>query len=433
MRGSIESLEHLLSRRRVKHIYATCKESPSYELFSRSLPPECVVEYSPPPNFASFEDDLDIYSRTDAWDLLHAIGVNELFLISAPTKEFEKWARPKKARLVSPPSDYGSRFEDKIKFHDLMLASGVPVPDGVTIKKRMEIPAHFPYPGVLQVPRSHGSLGTFKVNSYEETLRTISKRKLSFPLVLRRFIDGPAFGITLLIGPRKTIFSAIRLQCSLPGKGDKLLYCGVQWVPSHALSRREIASIEFVFSRVAAALRKAGFCGMANLDFVLSELGPVVIECNPRISGASPHLGMEPSLLHGLSYCDEYSRVASGKDPTRNLPHLPKSNFEGTLLDFDFLLGKLSKDSTKSSRVKTGFYAPKGGAAEFKTYSLKEASKLTRWILVQPFQNAGDPFGPNPSLGIAVTSFPIFSFSKNKATLPIKSDKIIRSLSPLFL
>ena len=90
----------------------------------------------------------------------------------------------------------------------------------------------------------------------------------------------------------------MRLQCYRAQEGRKnLLFAGLQWLPTRSLSPGLRARIEAVMLQLGVALHGRRFVGTANVDFMVEGEDVLLLECNPRLSAATPQLLRHRELM----------------------------------------------------------------------------------------------------------------------------------------
>jgi hypothetical protein len=131
----------------------------------------------------------------------------------------------------------------------------------------------------------------------------------------------------------------VRLQCYHPdGEGTApRAFAGVQWIPSSALARGLRRRLDVTFLSLGELLYRRRFFGFANVDFMIDGRGRIfVLECNPRMSAATPQLLRFPELLGGVSAGALFLQGFLGgrgypRDHARR--PLPTTEYQGATLD----------------------------------------------------------------------------------------------------
>lgn len=332
MVASISSLDLLLSGMRDRYV-CIAQEKDSYAQFATAnLPAEHMVLVSDAGE--DFSDDAVIQSAMLS-DILLRKGMNA-FLPSCFTSEsINTWAQEHGVTVIAPDPLLQEQLEEKLFFNDVLHREAIPVPESYVLRTNTDVRESLPFPGVLQVPKSWGGLGTYFVDSYEQLQGIFRQEKPVFPLLYRAFVQGHALGVTLLIGGSKTAFSSVRSQLFVPASDGPPLFLGTQWVMRRSLPMKALQQLEQALEQLAGALRALGFRGMANVDCVLTEDEAFLIECNPRQSLCTCQLAQHPELLHGLDAMEEYIACFTRGDISTHAPSIPDTDFEGCVLDLD--------------------------------------------------------------------------------------------------
>ena len=328
-------------------------------------------------------------------------GVRELLLPSACSPEIRTWAHQTGVTLLA--TDDGDRhdLENKLTFHRLLERLDLPRPRGGPWRVgsgRLPIDG----PAVVQVPRSLGGEGTFFVSGAADVAALVAAGRLvrGERVLVRERVMGVPYGITVFVAPGHIALSAVRRQCTEPAVADTLgplTFAGVQWVPTAALPF--VSRVEEVCLRLGDALHKRRFSGFANLDFVLGEAGEVwLIECNPRLSAATPQLLRHPETI-GVSVVEGFLGAAG-----RFLPHparfgLPPSRFAGASMD---LIARA--DGPLRRAHASGRYAQDGDGLRWLGPEVTHGALALVW-----FARAGQVAQLGDTLGTLLAEAPLFA------------------------
>jgi hypothetical protein len=286
----------------------------------------------------------ELLTRSDIHEALKAHGVHALFHAAVCTPGTHAWAARHRVRLWMVDFEEQRRLEDKIWFDAFLRRHRIPAPAGaaITLRGRMETALPFRGRAVIQARDSVGGEGTYFVDgpSSAAALVDAGALRLGERYLVRRYVDGDAYGITVFVAPGRVALSAIRRQCYYPPSGgapSSRVFAGIQWVPSRALSPRLRGGIDRVFLRLGDLLYERRTFGLANFDFMVDAAERVlVIECNPRMSAATPQLLHFPELLSGGGVGDAFvegfvHRRAFTRSPART--RVPDTTYEGATLD----------------------------------------------------------------------------------------------------
>jgi hypothetical protein len=274
--------------------------------------------------------------RSDIHDLMKRAGADALLMSASCSPQAHAWAKRHGITLLM--SDYAQqrRLEDKIQFDAFLRRHGIPRPRGgvVTLGPRWRMPIRGR--AVVQTPESMGGEGTHFVDDaagVEALLRSGVLARGARCLV-REHIDGRPYGITIFVAPGLVALSPIRLQCY---QEPNRAFAGIQWIPTADLSRLLRRRIDATFLKLGALLYQRRFFGFANVDFMVDGRERVrVIECNPRMSAATPQLLGRPELLSGLRAAEIFIGGFRGRRAyprTFERRPVPESGYRGATLD----------------------------------------------------------------------------------------------------
>lgn len=426
-----ENLECLLSRRRGELLHAVAREAPAFELYRHSLPARRLVPFGLARRVRSFLNDDKTIERSDLTRALRSAGAGGFVPSYRSSPHLERWGAEAGLELLTPSYRLQRFLEDKLRFHRLLEQHGLPAPAGRELTAPEQIRALPPFPLVCQTPDGEGMEGTFLVDSRRELRARLERGALKLPLLCRRFVRGTALGITIVVGARELILSAVRHQCRRLHRRQRDL-AGVQWAAElpHAL-RTAIARVMAALGRV---LRQTGFRGAANVDFVVDSGGGagqvLIIECNPRWSSSTPLLALEPELLHGLDLVTEYIRAVRGFPLSAHRPRLPRSRFEGAYVD----LGEWALSVTRAagrrvvdSMPRLGVYGFEGDRLRFLSPDVGDLHAGDR-LLLHYSTPPRTRLGARSDLGSLLTRFPLFSFREGRAALTRRGHALLEQL-----
>jgi hypothetical protein len=313
----------------------------------------------------------EILRRSDVTIALKRAGARALFLHSACSRGIHAWARRHGIRLLMSDYLHQRRLEDKIWLDAFLRLHGIPTPAGGpgTLGRARRLPVRGR--AVIQERASMGGDGTYFVDGPEGAAALVSKGVLARGerYLVRARIEGLAYGITVLVAPSRVALSAVRLQCYREGDGVRRIFAGVQWIPSAALGEPLRRRIDEIFLKLGGLLYKRGFFGFANFDFMVDERGQIfVLECNPRMSAATPQLFSRPELLSGISAGAVFLRGFLGRRRfSRSIERsgVPTITFEGSTLDIVPGLSPAGRSSVVSRELASGVYSLGAGGLAY--------------------------------------------------------------------
>jgi len=398
--------------------------TPEHHFVQQQLPASQVLPYR------LTRDDLGIYPTTeellvhsDIAAVLAARGVTALLLSCSCSDGIWDWAQRHRIRLVMADPAH-RRFEDKLWFDAFLRRQHLPRPRGgaVTLGSRMRLPTKIRGAAVLQRPDSMGGEGTFFVEGEAGIRRLLEQGRfrLGEKALLRERIHGQAYGITVLVAPSVISLSPIRLQCYFP-KTDVThgqCFAGIQWVPPCDLPAALNRRIARTFGRMGQLLYQRRYFGVANFDFMVDDRSRIfVIECNPRMSAATPQLlyrrELSPRvpvgelLLRGLAAPRRYSRERSCVPP-------PATAYRGATLDL--VHRQPAPDAALVQRTfPSGHYELRADEVHYLGPSLRELSLRGGFALFS-YARAGQRCRHDEPLGSILSNEPLFD--RQGALLP---------------
>jgi hypothetical protein len=320
-------------------------DSPEESWSGRFVPPDRSILY----RLRGHADDPypatgDVLHDSDVARVLAKRRIGALLLSSSFNPQIRAWSERHGVRVLAADYALRRRLEDKLWFDRFLARHEIPRPaSGVVVVGRS--PANrsglSAGPVVVQAADSQGGEGTYFLESQYEWLALAQRLHLPHGqrLLVRRFVAGQPLGITVFVAPGQVALSAVRLQCYYPSASGEArrLFAGIQWSPSSDLSSQLRSRIGDVFQRLGGLLYRRRFFGVANFDFLADEQDRVwVIECNPRMSAATPQLLANLELSGGFplgrQLLEGYRQPR--RWPTRyDVSPLPRSKFAGATLD----------------------------------------------------------------------------------------------------
>jgi hypothetical protein len=384
--------------------------SPEETWAGRFLAPSQRLLYDLPGDLGPYPATEEILLRSDVHRAMKARRVPALLLSAACTPATQAWAERHGIQLLM--SDYRDqrRLEDKIWFDAFLRRHRIPTPAGGPVV--LGGTGGFPARGraVIQARASMGGEGTYFVSGAAEAARLADQGVLrrGERYLVRRFVEGDPYGITILVGPGVVALSAVRRQCYYPADGARpsRVFAGIQWVPSPGISGRLRARIDRIFLRLGDLLYRRRFFGFANVDFMVdAEERVLVIECNPRMSAATPQLLHVPGLLSGTSAgavfldgflgCRTYTR-----SPART--PVPDTSYEGATLDL-----VASRVGSVRQTFESGLHAFGTGGIAYLSPDVRRLAGGDELALIS-FARAGQECRAEDTLGSVVAGFPLY-------------------------
>lgn len=298
--------------------------------------------------------------NSDITAQLKKFGVNCLVAPYPYTRRLERWAQKNMFTVLSTPAELQKSLENKHTF-DTMLKH-----------RRIRSPKTFTKSDCARTKSSNGGVIVQrhqKDGSYVTSLvpiKWLDRKYVSIDMkrtLIREYIDGIPLGVSICLDRDGNFFySSLRRQCFAfrNGTPDFKKFIGIQWVPRSFFSVRALQNIEAELKKVTAALRSNGYVGIANIDFILSKEKAYILECNPRLSSATPQVFSISQLTSSRDPWNFFlNALLKNKNKKIMRSAIPASRFIGATLD-----GEMENKKNKLF-PKPGVYALANGKIAF--------------------------------------------------------------------
>lgn len=411
--GSIESLELLFSDCISNCFFATTQSSPTFALYQENSPPDNLILLNLPEECLTYDNDEAIIQKSDLCEQMQKRQITHFLLNSHSSENIERWAQQNEIFLLSTPWAMQRKMEDKIFFDQFLEAHRLPKPRSWILQSEKDIDKVSGTKLIVQRPWSWGAKGTFFARDNTILRKILVRENRHVPLLCREYIDGLTFGVTLMIGAKNVIFSALRLQASFLMEDGANKYFGIQWIKPDLFSKKLIIQLNAVLRKLSKQLQSIGFRGAANIDFIVRENQIYILECNPRLSGSTAQLTLEKSLFHGYDLMQEFISALTNRDLSANITEIPESQYEGASLELD-LDNVLSGKTTTLANKKVGVYQYQGHQIDYLTSQLKTFTDNPSNVLL--YHSVSQKYTANLSkfLGILMSHFPLFEVQDNR-------------------
>ena len=414
--AALESVELALSRLKLLRNLQFSTKSATLWRFLRASE---LIDYRASGLKRLCSEDTQLFTNSTITSVLRKHAIDAIYLGGHSSLKLEAWAKRERFKLISLPHKQQALLENKIYFDGLLKKHKIASPHSLILRSDKQLNSWMCFPAVLQVPQSHGSLGTFIVSSADHIHKVIRQRRLKYPLLLREFVAGIPCGVTIVLSKRRMLVSALRAQCSLTDRGSENFYFGIQWIPASLFSASALARLNRCIEDLANLMRALEVRGAVHFDLMVSNTAALVIECNPRPSGACPQLALCPKLLHGLDFPNEHTRSLLGAELSADRASIPRSTIEGCTIDFDFMLPELRPGHRKYSGRQAGWIADRSsGAGQGFLY---------------PYHPKGSSIASDDTLGVYVSSRPFFKVTTARIDFRADSERQLRALARYFI
>ena len=359
-------------------LFALVSAGTDQESFARrNLPADAVLPFRLRREHGPYPTTEELLRHSDVAAILRRHRVGALFLSSACSAGTWEWSQRHRVRLLMTEYTEQRRLEDKIWFDRFLQRYHLPRPAGTSFRLGRD-PLPLSTPAVLQIADSMGGEGTFFLKSAHD-LTALQQKGMIHPgqrYLLRRYISGRPFGITIYVGERDILLSALRLQCYYPTTHGSVQrgFAGIQWVASADLSDRLRRRVNRTFLALGQALHRRRSLGFANVDFMVDAQDRIfILECNARMSAATPQLLAHPDLIGGDDVGQHFLQRAQAPGRCSRSPRLgslPDSDFVGATLDLvapaAAVRGPQSTNPLRVQRAyRTGRYLAREGGWSF--------------------------------------------------------------------
>lgn len=290
--------------------------------------------------------------NSDAPQKIKDGGITHLLAPYPCSEKFQNWAKKRAIHLLTTPPALQQKLEHKHYFDHLLKQYGIDSPKTFTrrdlIKRKIN---HQRF--VAQRLLGNGSYVTHSMTG--EKLKGLIIPWSDKDVLIREYVDGIPLGVSIFVDQRYNFFySALRRQCftSHGGISNFNKFIGVQWLPSSYFSARSLHALSRVLKKLTHALIRNHYIGVANIDAVLSKENAYILECNPRLSSATPQI-FSVTHITGSSNPWRFFLNSLLRTPNKKLrvPSLPDSDFSGATLDLEM------KNKRRGGFHKPGIYA----------------------------------------------------------------------------
>lgn len=379
------------------------------------LPKSKTFLYSLPKDQQSLEKHsfTTILRDSNVTSVMKKNGIRHLWITveNSDREGIYRVALKNKIEVIGPGKAWQRNLENKIWFDKFLEENNLskpksqiftPARDKIKIRGKL----------VLQKAISDGGEGTYFLNDKRDVGSVFKKHRLERDkkYLLREFVFGRPCGITVLVSPRGVALSAIREQRFLGTEEYQPHFAGIQWIASSEI-KKSLSEIKDVFMDLGEILRKRGFVGFANVDFIIDSFGKVkIIECNPRFSSSTMQLTLMPQLIGGLDAPQiiiEGYLGKSSKDSFTDLSSLTRSKYRGAVLNLDIN----NKKTCEVIGVKpVGLYKIVGGNIKFVSPDVRKMKREDEFIFFTMVSD-GEKYKVNRGAGSITANFPLFGAS----------------------
>lgn len=371
-------------------------------------------------------NNVDLLKFSDLKEVLKNRGVNFLFgwLHTRDPKELMWLKRYFLKSGITPLAtdfDIQKNFENKIWFDGFLTKHSLPKPESRIISGKGEIPS---LTGriVVQEPYTAGGEETYIFNKSSDITKKKNKNifKPGKKYLVRKFIKGGSYGITIFINAERIVLSAIRRQCLDSKKmGRHIVFNGVQWLPTRFFKPKLIAEMNKIFLSLGQKLYESGFKGFAGIDFIIDEGTEKIkiIECNPRLSSSTLHTFIFNELISGFRLNRLLTRAFTEKKNSLGkikFCKIPMVNFNGSTLDINGFHETKEKTLIIKKEYEPGIYRIKKGKIFFYSSDFRKIDRQMKSFILASFTQPGDVAAWNSVLSSVISNFPLYDKKTGK-------------------
>ncbi len=416
-----DSIMTLIPPQDAEFCFLVAKDSNEAEWVNKFLKPTETYYYdaSVTKKFISDLNTIDILQQTDLLTVLNKNDIKYLYLDIA-TQEIEDWSIANQINLIITPYKFRKIYENKILFDNLLAEYNIPKPRSSIVKFEENTEFTLPFSGktVLQKSLSSGGEGTFFIDSVADIKRLIATKEISYSedYLLREYIPGTTYGITVFVAPGHVALSSIRLQCFAKNiYQQRNIFLGVQWVSYSAISAELKQSIEEVFASIGDVLYKQHFFGFANFDFQVDVNKKVyLIECNARFSSATVQYLKFHELMGGVDIRNVFLETMINSTPFPKkyiFSGYPNTEFAGSSLKVNLYLDFNNETVTISKQYPLGLYSQNGLTIKFKDPDIRNFSRLANEFIYYSDVVVEQKFSKFGEIARIVSNYPLFTLT----------------------
>ncbi|MFA6304213.1 MAG: ATP-grasp domain-containing protein [Patescibacteria group bacterium] len=277
----------------------------------------------------------DLISKTDLTVKLLKYQIKNFLIPYRSSKKIELWAKKYNFCLLVTPLATQDKLEDKKYFDNFLKKNQITSPCTLSLKDFKKLAANnLPY--VVQEAKLSDYFRTKFYLTGRQLFVDWQKNKLKLDkVVAREYLEGLPVGVSIFLDQTGNyFFSALRTQCFYYGRnGFPKSFMGLQWLPRKFFNPKTLLNINFQLKKLTQALIKEKFFGVANVDFIIKNNRAFILECNPRLSVATPQVFSSFKLAsYSKSWLFFLNTFTYKLNANICRPCLPQSSFSGAVL-----------------------------------------------------------------------------------------------------
>ncbi|MCF7836924.1 ATP-grasp domain-containing protein [Candidatus Gracilibacteria bacterium] len=394
--------------------YFTAEGSSEAKWIAEFLPRAQILHYRFSTKRINFDKHSleNILRYSDLSQLLTKRKIKYLIFSNALNGFLEKWSEQHKIQIIAVSYRLQKRFENKLWFDKFLARHKIQKPESL-IFNTAKTSKIFPGKAVLQKANSWGAEGTFFIENREDLERLIVAKKIckNENYLMRKYVSGKSYGITVFISSKVIAVSAIREQCFYTsGKVYVPNFAGIQWVADKNIASQLKKNINGVFTRLGELLHREKFLGYANFDFIADLKNEIyLIECNPRFAASSLQLLRFSELISNIQteqiFIKEFMQKSVFTEPEiyalRDV-----NNFAGTNLQI-----KVAAQTKITKDYRNGLYAYQNGEIIYQTPDIRKLPSKGKTFIFHSNTSLGMFYPHSLDVANVISNFPLFGRS----------------------
>ncbi|MBL7158961.1 ATP-grasp domain-containing protein [Candidatus Microgenomates bacterium] len=413
-----------------KLLYLVVKNTTEEKWAKKFLNAKKIASYevSPKKGYLTDKEFDDLLEDSNLSTVVKKYSINALLTTSRYTDLVKRWSEKNKIKIISHAYWKYKDFENKLWFDKFLDGHNLPKPISAIYK----YPASTPIKGklVLQKSNSSGGEGTYYIKNHSEIKKLIGLNEINTgeKYLLRQYISGKPYGITLFIAPGIATISAMRLQCFMNYPlTNKKIFVGIQWIPSNRLNADIKRRINGVFFKIGKIFYRQKFWGCFNIDFIVDRKDKFfLLECNPRFSAGTTQILKFPEVISDINigkFFVENSVKPTSYNQQFKFFAYPNSTFRGSLLEIQLHPEISNSEITIKKEFNNGVYVYKNGNLRFKSSDIRMFSNKQKELIFYSDARRGEVYTKFTTIATIISNFPLFDF---KGSLNKNGNKLFR-------
>jgi hypothetical protein len=366
----------------------------------------------------------DLLTHTNFTSQLLKYKIKYIFIPYRSSKKLENWSKRQGIQLIVTPFFLQNNFENKKYFDNFLKRYKLSSPQTI-IKNDIINSKNY----VIQEAKVSNYFKSHFFQSGGDLSRYLNQKKLpGDKFVIREYLAGWPVGVSLFIDKAGNyFFSALRRQCFKFYHGFPKEFIGIQWLATDFFKTLVNKRIGLVLKKLSRVLIKDGFYGVANIDLIIYNNQAFVLECNPRLSMAMPHIFSFLALTTYINpwqfFLNIFYRL---KKYLIHQSDLPLSHFRGSVLDIE---NKMK--IVVNNPLPIGIYKIANNQITFISDKLKDFNHRKDYFFLFHELEKGQILGRGFSLCTIFSNFPLFN--AKEGTLNYNGNKLYNYFSQAFI